>query len=48
MAIPEFLENVAWFLIVVAALKIVGSFLLSRDQGSALGNGIAWFVPGLA
>jgi hypothetical protein len=48
MALPEFLNHLAWFLIVVAALKIIGSYLLHSNSGSALGAGIAWFVPGLA
>ena len=48
MSLFEGVYLVAWYLFVVGLLKIVGAWLLNRDAGSAIGNGIAWFVPGLA
>lgn len=45
---PEFIQFLAFFLIAVAVLKIVGAWLLHNNPGSTIGNGLAWFVPGLA
>ena len=42
---PEFLQFLAFFLLAVGLLKIAAAFLVHRDPGSALGNGLAWFVP---
>ncbi len=45
---PEFFQFLAFFLITVGLLKIGATFLIHRNAGSALGNGIGWFVPGVA
>ena len=46
--LPDFLQFLAFFLIAVAVLKIGSGYLIHRDPGSALGNGLGWFVPGIA
>lgn len=46
--VPDFLQFLAFYLIATAFLKILGSFLIHRDAGSALGRGVGWFVPGIA
>lgn len=45
---PEWVQFAAFFLITVAALKILAAWMLHKNPGSAIGNGLAWFVPGLA
>ncbi len=45
---PEFLQYVAFFLLTVGLLKVGASFFIHRDPGSKLGNGLGWFVPGIA
>ena len=45
---PEFVQFLAFFLITVAFLKITSAYLINRNPGSSLGNGLGWFVPGLA
>jgi len=46
--LPEYAQYVAFFLITVALLKIGATYLTHNNPGSALGNGLAWFVPGIA
>ena len=46
--VPEFLQFLAFFLLTVGLLKIGSTWLTHRNPGSAIGNGLAWFVPGLA
>lgn len=46
--LPEFLQFVAFFLLTVGLLKIGSAWLIARNPGSALGNGLGWFVPGIA
>ena len=45
---PDFLQFLAFFFLTVAALKVGSAWLVNRNPGSSLGNGLAWFVPGLA
>ena len=45
---PEFLQFLAFFLLTVAALKVGATFLIHRNPGSVIGNGLGWFVPGIA
>ena len=45
---PEFIQFLAFFLLTVGLLKIAATYLTHQNPGSALGNGLAWFVPGLA
>ena len=45
---PEFVQFLAFFLITVGLLKIGATYLTHNNPGSALGNGLAWFVPGIA
>jgi hypothetical protein len=46
--LPEFIQFGAFFLGWVALLKLISSYLLHRNASSSLGNGIGWFVPGIA
>lgn len=46
--LPEFFQFTAFFLILVAALKIGATWLTHKNPGGAIGNGLAWFVPGIA
>lgn len=46
--VPDFLQFLAFFLITVGLLKIGATWLLHADPGGALGNGLGWFVPGIA
>lgn len=45
---PEFVQFLAFFLLTVAALKVGATFLIHRNPGSVIGNGLGWFVPGIA
>jgi len=45
---PEFLQFLAFYLLTVGLLKIGSTYFLHRDPGSTLGNGLGWFVPGIA
>lgn len=45
---PEFLQFLFFFLLTVALLKVGATWLTHNNPGSALGNGIGWFVPGIA
>lgn len=42
---PEFLQFAAFFLIMVALLKISAAYIADRNPGSALASGLAWFIP---
>jgi len=46
--LPEFAQFLAFFFITVALLKIGAGYITHKSPGSAIGNGLAWFVPGLA
>ena len=46
--LPEFTQFVAFFLLTVALLKIIATYITHNSPGSAIGNGLAWFVPGIA
>ena len=46
--ISEFAHSTAHFLIIVAFLKIVATYLIHRNASSSIGNGLGWFVPGVA
>ncbi len=45
---PEFFQFVAFFLLTVGLLKIGATFLIHKNPSSAVGNGLGWFVPGIA
>lgn len=45
---PEFVQWLTFFFLAVGGLKVGATFLLHRDPGSRLGNGLGWFVPGIA
>lgn len=45
---PDWLQFLAFFFVTVGLLKIGATWLTHRDPGSSLGNGLAWFVPGIA
>lgn len=45
---PEFLQYIAFFLLTVGLLKVGSTFFLHRDPASKIGNGLGWFVPGIA
>jgi len=45
---PEFIQFLAFFLITVGLLKIAATYLTHNSPNSAIGNGLAWFVPGIA
>jgi hypothetical protein len=45
--VPDFLQFTAFFLLAVALLKIGSSYALHHGH-STLGNGLGWFVPGIA
>jgi hypothetical protein len=45
---PEFLQFMAFFLITVGLLKIGATWLIHKNPASAIGNGLGWFVPGIA
>ena len=38
----------AYYLAIVAALKIGATYLIHRNPSSSIGNGLGWFVPGIA
>lgn len=44
---PDYLQFLSFFVLTVAFLKIGGAWLLHHGH-STLGNGLGWFVPGLA
>ena len=41
---PEYLQFLAFFLLTVGLLKIASAYLIDRNNGSAAGNGLAWFL----
>ena len=45
---PEFWQFLAFYAITVALLKISSAYLIHRNPSSAIGNGLGWFVPGIA
>jgi hypothetical protein len=45
---PEFFQFLAFYLITVGLLKIGSTFLLNKNPASSVGNGLGWFVPGIA
>jgi hypothetical protein len=46
--LPEFFQFLAFYMITVGLLKIGATYLTHQNPGGAIGNGLAWFVPGLA
>lgn len=42
--LPDYIQFLSFFLISVALLKIAASFLAHNFPGSALADGLAWFV----
>ncbi len=45
---PEFFQFLAFFFVTVGMLKIGATWLIHKNASSALGNGLGWFVPGIA
>lgn len=45
---PEYVQFVAFYLITVALIKIGSTALTHRNPSSTVGNGLAWFGPGIA
>ena len=45
---PEFFQFLAFYLITVGLLKIGSTWFLNKNPASAVGNGLGWFVPGIA
>jgi hypothetical protein len=45
---PEFFQFLAFYLLTVGLLKIGSTFLLNKNPASSVGNGLGWFVPGIA
>lgn len=45
---PEFFQFIAFFLLTVGLLKIGATWLIHRNPSSSVGNGLGWFVPGIA
>lgn len=43
--LPDYLQFLAFYLITVALLKIIAAALSNSSPGSALGAGLAWFIP---
>lgn len=42
--LPDYIQFLSFFLISVALLKIAASLLAHHFPGSALADGLAWFV----
>ena len=43
--VAEFIQFGAFFLLWVAFVKIAAAYINDKSPGSALANGLAWFVP---
>ena len=42
---PEFLQFAGFFLLMVGLLKVSAAYVSDKWPGSALGSGLAWFIP---
>ena len=45
---PEFLQWLAFYFLTVGLLKVGSAYFIHRNPSSAVGNGLGWFVPGIA